>query len=121
MSRSSGRPAPCRKTAGLLLGTLAVLATAFDFVLTFLLEARVTYRVDVRGLPLGRFAEAAGAYRTALTGNLYRVFSETKWPDKGRICFIFRSGGPDPRQHIEQLFDEHVEPSLRGSLDWEVD
>ena len=108
-------------TCGLHLPHVAVLATVFDFVLTFLLEARVTYRVDVRGLPPGRFAEAAGAYRTALTGNLYRVFSETKWPDKGRICFIFRSGGPDPRQHIEQLFDEHVDPTLRGSLDWEVD
>ena len=108
-------------TCGLHLPHVAVLATAFDFFLTFLLEARVTYRVDVRGLPLDRFAEAASAYRTALTGHLYRVLSETKRPHNGRICFIFRSAGPDTRQHIEQLFDEHVDPSLRGSLDWEVD
>ena len=35
-------------TCGLDLPHVAVLATAFDFILTFLLEARITYRVDVR-------------------------------------------------------------------------
>ena len=108
-------------TCGLDLPHVAVLATLFDVVLTFLLEARVTYRVDVRGLPLDRFAEAAGAYRDVLTGRPYRILSETKRPHSGRICFIFRSSGRDTREHIEGLFDEHVDPSLRGSLDWEVD
>jgi hypothetical protein len=106
---------------GLHLPHVAVLATLFDFVLTQLLEARITYRVDVRGLPADRFSEAARAYRAALNGHRYRVLSETKRPDKGRVCFIFRSAGPDTRQHIERLFDENVEPSLHGSLDWEVD
>jgi hypothetical protein len=108
-------------TCGLHLPHVAVLATAFEFVLTFLLEARITYRVDVRGLPLERFAEAAAAYRTILAERGYRVLSETKNPDKGRICFIFRSGGRNTREHIERLFQENVEVSLRGSLDWEVD
>jgi hypothetical protein len=108
-------------TCGLHLPHVAVLATAFEFVLTFILEARITYRVDVRGLPLDRFKEAADAYRAALAGRRYRVLSETKNPDKGRICFIFRSYGRDTREHIEQLFHENVDPSLRGSLDWEVD
>ena len=69
-------------TCGLHLPHVAVLATLFDFVLTFLLEARVTYRVDVRGLPLDRFAEAAGAYRAVLAGRPFRVLSETaaEWP-----------------------------------------
>ena len=106
---------------GLDLPHVAVPAAVFDFFLTFLLEARITYRVDVRGLPLDRFAEAADAYRAVLVGRHYRVLSETKRPDNGRICFIFRSGARDTRQHIEGLFDENVHPSLRGSLDWEVD
>ncbi len=92
-----------------------------DFILTFLLEARITYRVDVRGLPPERFTEAADAYRAVLTEHRYRVLSETKRPDRGRICFIFRSAGRDTRQHIEGLFDEAIDVSLRGSLDWEVD
>jgi hypothetical protein len=108
-------------TCGLDLPHVAVLATVFDFILTFLLEARITYRVDVRGLPLDRFTEAADAYRAALTEHRYRVLSETKRPENGRICFIFRSAGRDTRQHIERLFDENIDALLRGSLDWEVD
>ena len=108
-------------TCGLDLPHVAVLATAFDFILTFLLEARITYRVDVRGLPLDRYTEAADAYRAVLAGRRYRVLSETKWPDKGRICFIFRSASSDTREHIEGLLDENVDASLRGSMDWEVD
>lgn len=108
-------------TCGLDLPHVAVLATGFDFVLTFLLEARITYRVDVRGLPLDRYPEAAEAYRAVLAGRHFRVLSETKRPDKGRICFIFRSAVQDTRSHIEGLFEENVDPSLRGSLDWEVD
>jgi len=108
-------------TCGLDLPHVAVLATAFDFVLTFILEARITYRVDIRGLPLDRFAEAANAYRAVFTGRRFRVLSESKWPEKGRICFIFRSSGSDTRQHIEGLLGEKIEPSLRGSMDWEVD
>jgi hypothetical protein len=108
-------------TCGLDLPHVAVLATAFEFVLTFILEARITYRVDVRGLPMDRFPEAAGAYRDVLAGHRYRVLSETKRPEKGQVCFIFRSSGPDTRQHIEGLFEERIDPSLRGSLDWEVD
>ena len=108
-------------TCGLDLPHVAVLATGFDFILTFLLEARITYRVDVRGLPLDRFTEAADAYRAVLAEHGYRVLSETKRPDRGRICFIFRSSGPDTRQHIEGLLNQQVDEGLRGSLDWEVD
>jgi hypothetical protein len=108
-------------TCGLDLPHVAVLATSFDFILTFILEARVTYRVDVRGLPPDRFSEAADAYRAVLTGHRYRLLSEVKRPDRGRVCFIFRSAGRDTRQQIERLLDENVDASLRGSLDWEVD
>jgi hypothetical protein len=108
-------------TCGLHLPHVAVLVTAFAFVLTLILEARITYRVDVRGLPPERFVEAAHAYRAVLAGQRYRVLSEAKRPERGRVSFIFRSGGKDTRDHIEGLFEESVDPSLRGYLDWEVD
>jgi hypothetical protein len=108
-------------TCGLEMPHVAVLVTLFEFVLTFILEARITYRLDVRGLPLDRFAEAAEAYRLVLAGGAYKMLSETKRPDKGHVCFIFRSGGRGTKQHVERLLDENVETSLRGSLDWEVD
>ena len=108
-------------TCGMHLPHVAVLATGFDFILTFLLEARVTYRLDVRGLPTDRFMEATAAYRRVLAGRRYRVLSEKKRPDKGRVSFIFRSGGRYTRDHIEGLLEDDVDPSLRGSLNWEVD
>jgi hypothetical protein len=108
-------------TCGLHLPHVAVLVTAFEFVLTFLLEARITYRVDIRGLPADRYLEAVNAYRSGLASRDYRVLSETKRPDKGRISFIFRSGRRDTRQHVEGLLEENVDPALRGSVNWEVD
>ena len=108
-------------TCGLDLPHVAALATAFDFVLTFVLEARITYLVDVRGVPPERFAESADAYRAVLAEHDYRVLSETKRPEKGSICFIFRSADRNTRERVEELFHEHVDMSLRGSLDWEVD
>jgi hypothetical protein len=108
-------------TCGLNLPHAAVLATAFDFVLTFLLEARVTYRVDVQGLPQDRFSAAVEAYREALSGSRYEVLSEKKTPLKGQLQIIFRSRGRDPRNQIEAALEESVEPELRGSLNWEVD
>jgi hypothetical protein len=108
-------------TCGLHLPYVAVVLTVFDFILTFLLEARVTYRVEVRGLPMDRFPEAAEAYRAVLAGPRFRVLSETKRPDKGRISFIFRSSRQNAREHVEALLKEKVDPTLRGSLDWEVD
>ena len=51
---------------GLDLPHVAVLATAYSFVLIYFLEARTTYRIDVRALPKERVAEAAAAYRTVL-------------------------------------------------------
>lgn len=108
-------------TCGLDLPHVAVLAALFDFVLTFLLEARITFRVDVRGLSPEHFSESAEAYRKVLAGRRFRLLSETPRPDKGRISFIFRTAGRDTRFHIEALMNESVPESLRGSLDWEVD
>lgn len=108
-------------TCGMDLPHVGVLAVAFDFILTYLLETRITFQVDVRGLPQDRFVEACNAYRSALTSQGYRIFSETKRPDRGRICLIFRSSGPDTRLHVEEVLNERIEEGLRGSLDWEVD
>ena len=108
-------------TCGLDLPHVAVLATGFDFVLTYMLEARVTYRVDVQGLPADRYMEAVRAYREALSGRHYEVLREQKMPLKGQLEIIFRSRGRDPRTQIEAWLEETVDPELRGALNWEVD
>jgi hypothetical protein len=108
-------------SCGLELPHVAVLTTGFDFVLTFLLEIRVTYQLDVRGLPHDEFAAAATAHRHALGGHGFRILSEKKYPEKGRICFIFRTGGSGTRRRIENIIDQEVPRDLRGTLDWELD
>lgn len=108
-------------SCGLDLPHFAVLATAFGFVLVFILEARITYQIDIRGLPSERFAEAAVEHRAALEANGCRILGEKKRPDQGRLRFIFRNARADARLHIERILETQVEPGLRGTLDWEVD
>jgi hypothetical protein len=108
-------------SCGMDLPHVAVLATAFAYVLMFFLEARVTYQIDVRGLPKAHFAEAVAAYKTALEGHGHRILGEKKRPGNGQVRFIFKSAGGDTRGKIERVLDTDIDPSLRGSLDWEID
>ncbi|MGD2067191.1 MAG: hypothetical protein PVI57_00800, partial [Gemmatimonadota bacterium] len=108
-------------SCGLDLPHVAVMTTAFGWVLMFILEARITFQVDVRGLPTGQFTEAAGAYRSVLTRLGYGIVGEKVRPEQGRIRFTFRTGKADARARIEELVDTGIDPSLRGSMDWEVD
>lgn len=108
-------------SCGLDLPHVAVLATAFTFLLMFLLGARVTYQVDVRGLPRDRFKEATEAYRHVLESDDCRILGERKRPSGGRVRFIFRGGPGNARTRLEQRLETDVPAELRGSLDWEID
>ena len=106
---------------GLDLPHIAVVATGFDAGLTFLLEARMTYLLDVRGLPDDRFTEAVDAYRGVLLSHDLRVRSEKKNPESGRVRFVFRTARSRTRGAIEELLETRVDPELKGAIDWEVD
>ena len=108
-------------SCGLDLPHVAVLATAFGFVLIYILEARVTYRIDVRALPSERFAEAAAAYRGLLEQAGCRIRNEKKDPGKERVILIFHSARDVTRQQLEDLLESKIDASLQGSIDWEVD
>lgn len=108
-------------SCGLDLPHVAVLATAFGYVLISILEARVTYRIEIGKLPSDRVAEAAAAYRALLENQGYRIMSEKKNPGKERIAFIFRTAGYETRDHFEDLFETKIDVSLQGVVDWEID
>ncbi len=108
-------------SCGLDLPHVAVLATAFGFVLIYILDARITYRIDVRALAAERITEAAAAYRHVLEQRGCRVMSEKKNPEKGRVEFILRSSQNDMRNFLEHELNANVDASLRGSVDWEID
>ena len=93
----------------------------FGFVLIYILNARVMYRIDVRGLPRERVAAAAAAYRVLLEQQGCRVRGEKKDPGKGSATFIFHGVRHVTREHLEDLLETKIDASLKGSIDWEVD
>ena len=107
-------------SSGLELPHVAVLATAFGFMLIYLLDARITYRLDVRAVPREQVVEAAAVYGEVLRQQGCHILSEKKNPEKERVSFIFRTSPKVTRHQLEDLFETRVDASLRGSLDWEI-
>ena len=108
-------------SCGLDLPHVAVLATTFGFVLIYVLNARITYRINVRALPPERIADAAAAYRGVLVQQGCRIMSEKKNPERERITFIFRNARDVTRRQLEDILETNIDASLKGFLDWEVD
>jgi hypothetical protein len=47
--------------------------------------------------------------------------NEKKSPSKQRVTVIFHCPRRLTRQRLEELFESRVEPTLRGTIDWEAD
>jgi len=107
-------------SAGLDLPHVAILVTLFGFVLIFLLDARFTFRIFLRGLPRDSVTQAAMACRAVLEQENCRIISEKKDPDKGRITFIIRSTEVDTGKNLVDALESKVDSSLIGSVDWEI-
>jgi len=108
-------------SCGLDLPHVAVLSTTFGFALIYILDARVTYRIDIRALPSARVAEAAAAYRSLLEQQGCRIMSEKKSFGKNRVTFVFQSLQQVTRHNLEDLLETKIDESLKGSVDWQVD
>ena len=106
---------------GLDLPHVAVLSTAFGFVLIYALDARVTYRIDIRALASDNTARAAVAYRSLLEEQGCRIMREKKHPGKKKITFIFHMPRSQTRDELEEILESKIDPALRGAIDWEVD
>jgi hypothetical protein len=108
-------------SSGLELPHVAVLATAFGFVLIYVLDARITYRIDVRSIPLEHVAEAAAAYGEVLRQQGCHILSEKKNPEKKRISFIFRTSPKVRRHQLVDVLEKKIDARLKGPIDWEID
>jgi len=108
-------------SCGLNLPHVAVIATAFAFVLIYLLEARAAYRIDIKSVPAGRVGEAAAAYRALLEQQGCHIVGEKKSPTKSKVMLIFRCRHNVTRDNLEELLETQIDPSLKGSVDWEAD
>jgi hypothetical protein len=107
-------------SCGLDLPHVAVLATVFAFVLIYILNTRITYRINVWALPADRIVEAAAAYRKVLEQQGCCIMSEKKNPEKSRVTFIFRGARNVGLRHLEDSLENQVGEPLKGFLDWEI-
>ena len=103
---------------GLKIFLLAVISTAFAWLLIFFLEGRVAHRVVVKGIEPGLLAQASEAYEEVLRENGFNVMSEKKNFLKGQVAFVFRAPGKLDREQLEVLFKD-IPPKLQGAPDWE--
>ena len=108
-------------SCGLDLPHVAVLATVFGYVLIYILDASVAYRIDIRSLPSNHVVEAAAAYRALLEQGDCRIVSEKKDPGKKRVTFIFRTSKHDTYRDLQDLLETQIDESLKGSVNWEID
>jgi hypothetical protein len=108
-------------SCGLDLPHVAVLATAFAFLMTYLLESRAAYRIEIKSLPEGKVAAAAVAYRSLLEQQGCEILREKKNFSKDRFTLIFRCKHSVHRDTLQELLDTKIDRSLKGAVDWEVD
>jgi len=108
-------------SCGLDLPHVAVLATVFGYALIFALNVRLTYRINIRGVPANHIVKSAAAYRRAFEQCGCNILHEKKRPERERIIFIFRTGNEIDSAKMEKSIQDSVDESLRGFVDWEVD
>lgn len=108
-------------TCGLDLPHVAVLATVFAFVLIYVMESRITYRIDVQGLEPESIAASAAAYRKLLEEAGCRVVSERKNPMKQRFTLLVSAPHRLGRDRIQERIDSGIDKTLQGTVDWETD
>lgn len=105
---------------GLKMIPVAILATAFGWVLLFFLERDTYSRIMVQGVDRTLLGPAADAYRKTLIHSGCRVLGEKKNFVKGQIIFIVTAPHTLDRETFERLFGVHIPENLRGSVDWDV-
>lgn len=107
-------------SSGLDLPHVAILATAFGFGLIYVLDARITYRIVVKGLPPERVGDAAEVYRSVLEQQGGRILSEKKNFGKAEVAFVFRASHRIGRDDLEHLFEVEIPEEMQGAVDWET-
>ncbi len=103
---------------GLGIYPVGAVAVAFAWILIYLLEARVTHKVLVKGIEPPILAQTADAYREVLVENGFVIISEKKNVVKKQASFVFRAPGEFDRDELEGLFKD-IPPKLQGAVDWE--
>lgn len=106
---------------GLDLPHLAVLATAFGFILIAVLETNMTYQITVKGLATGDVVGAAGAYRGLLEREGCHILREKRHLAKENITLLFRAPRRVQQDWLDYLLRTEIPQELRGAVDWQME
>jgi hypothetical protein len=105
---------------GLKLVAVAVTATAFGWILLWLLERETFTRLLVKGLPSDALVPASDVYRRILVEAGCRIFGERKKVVGGEVSFVFAAPDRFDRARFEERLLTSVPENLRGAIDWDV-
>jgi hypothetical protein len=105
---------------GLKLMLVAVLATAFGWILLFFLERAIIGELVVRGVAPDAVGRAADAYRRLLLQSGCRVLGERKKLIGGQVTFVFQAPAKLEREIFEKEALAVVPADLRGTVDWDI-
>jgi len=105
---------------GLELPHVAVVTTAFAYLLIYVLEGPAAFRVVVKGLDRQHLGRAAGAYRALVEDLGCVVLSEKKNFKRKQTAFVFRAPRQLELEYLEQAFEERIPAELAGAVDWET-
>jgi len=102
---------------GLGLGIVALLATAYVWCVTWVLEAHRMVELTVGGVAVADMGEATDAYRDAITRAGCRVTAHSKNFKKSEMKFAFRVPRATTLEAVVREVDG-LPASLRGTPDW---
>ena len=105
-------------SAGLNLPHLAILSTIFGFVLIYILDSQLTYRIVVKGLVRENLSNSARIYRKLLESQECYILNENKDFAKLQVEFIFRTSHRDQTNDLEELLENQIPKEFKGSVDW---
>jgi hypothetical protein len=97
-----------------------VLSTAFGFVVVYILDAHVTYRIDIGALPPEHITEAIMAYRVLLEQQGCDILSEKENRGKSRVTFVLKCPRRSSRSSVEELLRTKINKTLADSINWRV-
>lgn len=106
--------------AGLGLPHLAVIVTAFTFVMVWVFDSRPGCRIRICDLPEERLDASAAAYRGMLETHGCKIVNERKSFSKKRVEFVFRLPRGGNRDRLDAALCD-VPADMRGEVDWEVE
>ncbi|MCG8586952.1 MAG: hypothetical protein MI757_19785 [Pirellulales bacterium] len=104
---------------GLELPQVAILATAYGWLLLWLIDRHTSYSMVVQGIHKGDIAEAAEGYRRELECLKCTVLGERKNLDKHTLRIIFRGPPALDLDEAEERFEKNMHEKHRGAIDWE--